>query len=109
MWEFIRKQEKEVVLREISHHCREAQRRVYSTSLAVIRKYNQSSPKVRLACRDFSPVFFKPEPTIHVVDKIYRTRENRAWCKEKGIRMSAPLGRPPELVVKPLSVLSIRR
>jgi hypothetical protein len=32
--------------------------------------------------------------SVHV-DKIYRTRENRAWCKERGIRMSGPpLGRP---------------
>jgi hypothetical protein len=34
--------------------------------------------------------------SVHV-DKIYRTRENRAWCKKKGIRMSGtPLGRPPK-------------
>lgn len=25
--------------------------------------------------------------SVHV-DKIYRTRENRAWCKERGIRIS---------------------
>lgn len=32
--------------------------------------------------------------SVHA-DKIYRTRENRAWCKEKGIRLSGvPLGRP---------------
>jgi IS5 family transposase len=32
--------------------------------------------------------------SIHA-DKIYRTRANRAWCKEKGIRLSGPpLGRP---------------
>ena len=31
----------------------------------------------------------------------YRTRENRAWCKEKGIRISGPpLGRPPKNVSK---------
>ena len=37
---------------------------------------------------------FYPE-SIHV-DRIYRTRDNRAWCKERGIRMSgSPLGRPP--------------
>ena len=30
------------------------------------------------------------------VDKIYRTKDNRAWCKERGIRISgAALGRPP--------------
>jgi hypothetical protein len=33
--------------------------------------------------------------SVHV-DRIYRTRENRAWCKERGIRISGPpLGRPP--------------
>jgi hypothetical protein len=37
---------------------------------------------------------FYPE-SVHV-DKIYRTRENRAYCRERGIRMSGPpLGRPP--------------
>lgn len=34
--------------------------------------------------------------SVHV-DKIYRTRKNRAFCKDKGIRMSGvPLGRPPQ-------------
>jgi IS5 family transposase len=32
-------------------------------------------------------------------DKIYRNRTNRAWCTEKGIRLSGPsLGRPPKNV-----------
>ncbi len=36
--------------------------------------------------------------SVHV-DQIYRTRENRAWCKERGIRISgSPLGRPPKNV-----------
>ena len=40
---------------------------------------------------------YYPE-SVHV-DRIYRTRENRAWCKEKGIRISGPpLGRPPAYV-----------
>ena len=40
---------------------------------------------------------YYPE-SVHV-DQIYRTRENRAWCKEKGIRISGvPLGRPPKTV-----------
>ena len=35
------------------------------------------------------------------MDKIYRTRENRAWCQERGIRISGPpLGRPPKNVSK---------
>jgi transposase, IS5 family len=34
-------------------------------------------------------------------DYIYPTRENRAWCKERGIRISGlPLGRPTENVSK---------
>jgi len=38
--------------------------------------------------------------SVHV-DRIYRTRENRAWCKERGIRISGPpLGRPPANVSK---------
>lgn len=42
---------------------------------------------------------YYPE-SVHV-DKIYRTRENRAWCKERGIIMSGPaLGRPPVNVSK---------
>ena len=36
--------------------------------------------------------------SVHV-DKIYRTKANRTWCKEKGIRISGPpLGRPPKNV-----------
>ena len=34
-------------------------------------------------------------------DRIYGTRENRAWCKEKVIRISGrPLGRPPANISK---------
>lgn len=40
---------------------------------------------------------FYPE-SVHV-DKIYRTRANRAYCKQRGIRMSGPsLGRRPQNV-----------
>jgi len=40
---------------------------------------------------------FYPQ-SVHV-DKIYRTRANRAYCKARGIRMSGPpLGRPPQEV-----------
>jgi IS5 family transposase len=36
-------------------------------------------------------------PERGLVDKIYRTRENIAWCKERGIRLNGPrLGRPPK-------------
>lgn len=38
--------------------------------------------------------------SVHV-DQIYRTISNRAWCKERGIRMSGPpLGRRPAQVSK---------
>lgn len=38
--------------------------------------------------------------SIHA-DQIYRTRENRKFCKEKGIRISGPpLGRPPKNIDK---------
>ncbi len=40
--------------------------------------------------------------SVHV-DKIYRTRANRAWCKERGIRLSgSPKGRKPKNVSKEL-------
>ncbi len=36
--------------------------------------------------------------SVHV-DRIYRTRANRAWCKERNIRISGlPLGRPSKNV-----------
>ena len=42
---------------------------------------------------------YYPE-SVHV-DKSYWTRENRAWCKKRGIKMSGPpLGRPPANVSK---------
>jgi hypothetical protein len=42
---------------------------------------------------------YYPE-SVHAY-RIYRTRENRAWCHEKGIRISGPpLGRPPVNVSK---------
>lgn len=42
---------------------------------------------------------YYPE-SVHV-DKIYRTQKNRAWCKERGIRISGPpLGRPPKNISK---------
>jgi len=36
-------------------------------------------------------------PEAVLADKIFRTRENLAWCAERGIRLSGPkLGRPPK-------------
>lgn len=41
-------------------------------------------------------------PTKVLVDQIYRTRTNREFCKQRGIRMSGPrLGRPPKEKQKP--------
>ncbi|MFZ5967622.1 MAG: IS5 family transposase [Bacillota bacterium] len=40
---------------------------------------------------------FEMLPKEILVDQIYRNRENRAYCKKLGIRMSGkPLGRPPK-------------
>ncbi len=37
-------------------------------------------------------------PELILADKIYTTNENRAWCKEKSIRLSAkPKGRPKKI------------
>jgi len=36
-------------------------------------------------------------PAVVQADQIYRTRENRSYCKQQGIRLSGPaLGRPPK-------------
>ena len=36
-------------------------------------------------------------PERGLVDRIYRTKENLAWCRERGIRLNGPkLGRPPQ-------------
>ena len=48
---------------------------------------------MRLPCKEKTGYYPK---SVHV-DKIYRTRKNRAFCKDKGIRISGvPLGRPPK-------------
>ncbi|GAB4209080.1 MAG: hypothetical protein Fur006_68560 [Coleofasciculaceae cyanobacterium] len=45
--------------------------------------------------------------SVHV-DKIYRTRSNRAFCQEKGIRISgSPLGRPPANVSRDLKLQAL--
>ena len=56
--------------------------------------YNESGDFISQieAYKEYTGVY--PE-SVHA-DKIYRTRVNRAWCKERGIRLSGPpLGRPP--------------
>lgn len=57
--------------------------------------YNESGDLISQveAYKDYTGVY--PE-SLHA-DRIYRTRANRAWCKERGIRLSGPpLGRPPK-------------
>jgi transposase, IS5 family len=57
--------------------------------------FNESSDlKMQVeSFKDFTGVY--PE-SVHV-DKIYRTKANRDWCKERGIKISGvKLGRPPK-------------
>ena len=59
--------------------------------------YNEGADLVEQIERYHRRFGFYPE-SVHV-DKIYRTRSNRAFCKTHGIRMSGPpLGRPPKHV-----------
>ncbi len=61
--------------------------------------YNESLDLITQIERYRCRFGFYPE-SVHV-DKIYRTRANRAFCKAHGIRMSGPpLGRPPKHVSK---------
>lgn len=58
--------------------------------------YNETSDLGEQA-EKFRQRFGHYPASIHA-DKIYQTRVNRAWCKERGIRLSGkPLGRPREL------------
>lgn len=57
--------------------------------------FNESNQFIERVESFFEKTGYYPE-SVHV-DKIYRTRKNRAFCKEKGIRISGvPLGRPPK-------------
>jgi transposase, IS5 family len=61
--------------------------------------FNESSDlKMQVeSFKDFTGVY--PE-SVHV-DKIYRTKANRDWCKERGIKISGvKLGRPPKNISK---------
>lgn len=59
--------------------------------------YNESQDLVGQIERYKDRFGFYPE-SVHV-DKIYRTRANRAFCQQHGIRMSGPpLGRKPQTV-----------
>jgi hypothetical protein len=49
-------------------------------------------------------------PTSVHADSIYRTRVNRAYCKELGIRLSGkPLGRPPKETEENKEILKARK
>jgi IS5 family transposase len=57
--------------------------------------YNESGDLVMQAEKYKQRYGVYPE-SIHA-DQIYRTRDNRTWCTERGIRLSGPpLGRPPK-------------
>lgn len=57
--------------------------------------YNESCDLIEQIERYHKRFGFYPV-SVHV-DKIYRTRENRRYCKERGIRLSGPpLGRPTD-------------
>lgn len=57
--------------------------------------YNEGSDLIAEITRYYEREGYYPE-SVHV-DKIYRNRANRQWCKVHGIRMSGvPLGRPPK-------------
>ena len=61
--------------------------------------YNESGDLIG-QIKAFRQRFGHYPESVHA-DKIYRTRANRRFCKENGIRLSGPaLGRPPALVEK---------
>jgi len=56
--------------------------------------YNESNNLIPQIERFYQRTGFYPE--VALADKIYRNRENRRYCKERGIRLSGPaLGRRP--------------
>jgi len=57
--------------------------------------FNESQA-LKAQVKNFKETYGCYPESVHV-DKIYRTRENLAWCKERGIRLSRlSLGRPPK-------------
>lgn len=57
--------------------------------------YNEGCDLIAEIKRFYDREGYYPE-SVHV-DKIYRTKDNRQWCKAHGIRISGvPLGRPPK-------------
>lgn len=61
--------------------------------------YNESGD-LKTQIEDYKNLTGYYPSSVHV-DRIYRTRDNRAWCKQRGIRISGPpLGRPPKNLSK---------
>lgn len=61
--------------------------------------FNESGD-LKSQAEDFKTTTGNYPESIHV-DQIYRTKENRAWCNERGIRITGvPLGRPPKIIDK---------
>ncbi len=59
--------------------------------------YNEGDTEEFIAAVEKYRERFGCYPERILADKIYRSRKNRIWCKEHGIRMSGPrLGRPKE-------------
>ena len=57
--------------------------------------YNESSELIEIAQTYYERYGKYPQRIL--ADKIYRTRQNRAYCKEHGIQLSGPaLGAPPK-------------
>ena len=80
-------------------------KKVYNQQLEMWEKKTQISWENFNESRDLKAQVEKCKETygcypksVHV-DQIYRNKENRAWCKKRGIRISGPpLGRPPKNV-----------
>ena len=61
--------------------------------------FNESGD-LKSQAEDFKLATGNYPESIHV-DQIYRTKENRAWCKEREIRITGvPLGRQPKIIDK---------
>mgnify|MGYP003455463018 FL=1 len=61
--------------------------------------FNESGD-LKSQAEDFKLATGNYPESIHV-DQIYRTKENRAWCSMRGIRITGiPLGRKPKVVDK---------
>lgn len=69
--------------------------------------YNESGSLKKAAERYKERTGHYPERIL--ADQIYRTRENRSFCKEQGIRLSGPkLGRPNPVTTKTDKKLEFR-